>query len=323
MSVFLTGGSGFVGLNIIEQLLTRGDSVVSYSLAPPPARAKKAFDGLPGRLRHVDGDVCDGAALEEALAQSGARQLIHAAVITAGTEREVRDPASIVSTNIHGTVNVLEAARHQSIERFVYLSSASVYGANSQHDAALSEEHTTPLPQSLYAVTKYAGEGIARRYGAIFPMQVVAARLSAVFGRWEHDTGLRDTLSPPYLLAGMAAAGTAVVLADDGQRDWIYGPDVAAGIVALLDAAALGHDVYNIGTGQTWSLSQWCEMLAARHPAFSYRLAGESDAVPTLDPGRRSPLSVERILRDTAYNPRFGLADAFDDYLGWMEQSSL
>ena len=54
MSVFLTGGSGFVGLNIIEQLLTRGDSVVSYSLAPPPTRAKKTFDGLPGRLRHVD-----------------------------------------------------------------------------------------------------------------------------------------------------------------------------------------------------------------------------------------------------------------------------
>lgn len=321
MSVFLTGGSGFVGLNIIEQLLSRGDSVVSFSLAPPPARAKKTFDGLPGTLRHVDGDVCNGAAVEDALARSGARQIIHAAVITAGIEREGRDPTSIVSTNIHGTVNVLEAARRRGAERFIYLSSASVYGANSQRDAALSEEGTTPLPESLYAVTKYAGEGIARRYGRIFPMQVVAARLSAVFGRWEHDTGLRDTLSPPYLLAGMALAGDAVVLADEGRRDWIYGPEVAAGIVALLDAAALSYDVYNIGTGQTWSLSQWCEKLARRHPAFSYRLAGESDTQATIDPGRRSPLSVERILRDTAYNPRFGLAEAFDDYLGWMEES--
>ena len=112
-----------------------------------------------------------------------------------------------------------------------------------------------------------------------------------------------------------------MVLADEGQRDWIYGPDVAAGIVALLDAAALPLDLYNIGTGQSWSLSQWCEKLAARYPAFSYRLAGESDTQATLDPGRRSPLSVERILRDTTYNPRFGLAEAFDDYLGWMEES--
>ena len=321
MSVFLTGGSGFVGLNIIEQLLTRGDSVVSFSLTPPPARAKKTFDGLPGTLRHVNGDVCNGAAVEDALAHSDARHVIHGAVITAGIEREGRDPTSIVSTNIHGTVNVLEAARRQGTERFVYLSSASVYGANSQRDAALSEEGTTPSPESLYAVTKYAGEGLARRYGRIFPMQVAAARLSAVFGRWEHDTGLRDTLSPPYLLAGMAAAGDAVVLADEGQRDWIYGPDVAAGIIALLDAAALPLDLYNIGTGQSWSLSQWCEKLAARYPAFSYRLAGESDTQATFDPGRRSPLSVERILRDTAYNPRFGLAEAFDDYLGWMEES--
>ena len=322
MSVFLTGGSGFVGLNIIEQLLTRGDSVVSFSLAPPPARAKKAFNQLAGTLRHVDGDVCDAAAVDEALAQSGARRVIHAAVITAGVDREGRDPTSIVSTNIHGTVNVLEAARRQGVERFIYLSSASVYGANSQRNDTLSEEHTAPLPESLYAVTKYAGEGIARRYGAVFPMQAVAARLSAVFGRWEHDTGLRDTLSPPYLLTAMAAAGDAVVLADEGQRDWIYGPDVAVGIIALLDAGDLRHDVYNIGTGRTWSLGQWCEKLAAWRPAFSYRLAGKSDSGATLDPGRRSPLSVERIFEDTAYNPRFGLTEAFDDYLRWMEESS-
>ena len=321
MNVFLTGGSGFVGLNVIEQLLTRGDRVVSFSLAPPPARANKLFQGLPGSLQHVDGDVRDGEAVATALAQSGALRVIHAAVITAGIEREARDPAGIVSTNVHGTVNVLEAARRQGVERFVFLSSASVYGANSQRDDALSEAHTAPLPESLYAVTKYAGEGIARRYGIVFPMQVVAARLSAVFGRWEHDTGLRDTLSPPYLLTGMAGAGDAVVLADEGRRDWIYGPDVAAGIIALLDAAALPHDVYNIGTGETWSLLQWCEKLAARRPAFSYRLASEPGAEASLDPGRRSPLSVERIFRDTAYNPRFGLAEAFDDYLGWMEES--
>jgi nucleoside-diphosphate-sugar epimerase len=120
----------------------------------------------------------------------------------------------------------------------------------------------------------------------------------------------------------MAAAGDAVGLADEGQRDWIYGPDVAAGIIALLDATALRHDVYNVGTGQTWSLGQWCEKLAAWRPAFSYRLAGKTDTGPTLDPGRRSPLSVERIFQDTAYNPRFGLSEAFDDYVGWMEESN-
>jgi len=179
------------------------------------------------------------------------------------------------------------------------------------------------LPKSLYAVTKYAAEGVARRYGTVFDMQVVAARLSAVFGRWEHDTGLRDTLSPPYLLTRMAVAGDPAVLADEGHRDWIYGPEVAAGIISLSDAAVLRHDVYNVGTGQTWSLRQWCEKLAARHPAFSYRFGADSDADATLDPGRRAPLSIERISQDTAYTPRFGLEESFDDYLEWIDGQRL
>jgi nucleoside-diphosphate-sugar epimerase len=320
MIIFVTGGSGFVGLNVLEQLLTRGDSVVSFSLTPPPERAARVFAGLPGTFRHVDGDVCEMDAVNDALAQSGARHVIHAAVITAGIERERRDPAAIISTNVRGTVSMLEAARRQNVDRFLYLSSASVYGANAQTDEALSEEHTAPLPESLYAVTKYAAEGISRRYGALFPMRVVAARLSAVFGRWEYDTGLRDTLSPPYLLARMAAAADEAVLAHEGRRDWIYGPDAAAGIIALLDAGTLRHDVYNIGTGRAWSLWQWCEKLAARHPAFSYRLGTASDADRCLDPGRRSPLSVERLLRDTLYNPRFGLDESCDDYLDWLQQ---
>lgn len=318
MTVFITGGSGFVGLNLIELLLGRGESVVSYSLVPPPARAMEEFEGLPGTLRHVDGDVGDPHALGNALEQSGARRVIHGAVITAGIERERRDPASIVSTNIHGTVNVLDAARRLGVDRFIYLSSASVYGANALSRDELSEARTPPIPQSLYAVTKYAAEGIARRYGTVFGMHVVAARLSAVFGRWEHDTGLRDTLSQPYLLAHLAAAGDEAVLAEEGFRDWIYGPDAAAGIVALLDAADLRHDVYNIGTGQTWSLRQWCEKLAERMPAFSYRFDGGSEADPILDPGRRAPLSIERVLEDTGYNPGFGLDESFEDYLEWM-----
>jgi nucleoside-diphosphate-sugar epimerase len=320
MTVFVTGGSGFVGLNLLEQLLTRGDRVVSFSLAPPPQQAQRTFRRLPGQLRHVDGDVGDAEMVDRALAQSAARQVIHGAVITAGIERERRDPAAIVSTNIHGSVNVLDAARRHGVHRFVYLSSASVYGANALSDDALSEEHTAPLPESLYAVTKYAAEGIARRYGSVFHMQVIAARLSAVFGRWEYDTGLRDTLSPPYLLTRMAAAGVGAVLADEGHRDWIYGPDAAAGVIALLDAADLRHQVYNVGTGDTWSLRQWCDKLVARHPGFSYRLRSGPGAGTSIDPGRRSPLLVERILRDTAYNPRFGLEESFDDYLQWLEE---
>ena len=320
MTVFVTGGSGFVGLNLLERLLGRGDRVVSFSLEPPPQRAETAFRSLPGTLRHVEGDVRDADAVAAALEESGATRVVHGAVITAGIERERRDPESIVSANVMGTVNVLDVARGRGVDRFVYLSSASVYGANALTGDTLSEADTVPIPQSLYAVTKYAAEGIARRYGSVFRMPVVAARLSAVFGRWEHDTGLRDTLSPPYLLTRLALEGGEAVLAEEGVRDWIYGPDAAAGIVAIMDAGDLHHDVYNVGTGWTWSLREWCGKLAAECPAFSYRFHRGPEADPALDPGRRAPLDMERVLGDTAYNPGFGIEESFADYLDWVRQ---
>ena len=320
MSVFITGGSGFVGLNLLEQLLGRGEEVVSFSLSPPPERARRVLGALPGRLRWVEGDVRDAEGVAAALAASGARRIVHAAVITADAARERRDAAGIVSVNIDGTVNVLEAAGDNGVERFVYLSSASVYGANALAADVLSEATTAPLPETLYAVTKYAAEGIARRYATVFGLSVIAARLSAVFGRWEYDTGLRDTLSPPYRLARMAERGETAVLADAGERDWIYAPDVAAGIIALMDADEARHDVYNVGTGKTWNLLEWCERLSAAWPDFSWRLASHGDAGASVDPGRRSPLAIERILQDTDYRPSFGLDEAFDDYLAWMSR---
>lgn len=321
MSFFVTGGSGFVGLNLLEQLLGRGERVTTFSLAPPPRAALDALRELPGDLRHVDGDVRDAHAVGRALAQSGASRVIHAAVVTAGVERERRDASGIVSTNVLGTVNVLDAARDRSVERFVYLSSASVYGANASAPESLSEETTVPLPESLYAVTKYAAERVAIRYRTLFDLPVVAARLSAVYGRWEHDTGLRDTLSPPYLLAMAAGAGQPVILPDEGRRDWIYGPDAAAGVLALADAVTLPHPVYNVGPGVAWPLAAWCEKLRARYPRFSFRVATrpeEGDA--RLAAGaRRAPLCTRRLREDTGFTARFDIDAAFDDYVAWRE----
>ena len=325
MTVLVTGGSGFVGLNLMQHLLERGESVVNLSLAPPPQAAQQHLAGLPGKLKTIVGDICDDAVLEAVFAGNAISRVVHAAVITSGPERERTDPEGIVRVNVLGTLCVLDAARRHGVRRFVYTSSGAVYGDSSFAGAVLEEGRTLPQPVTLYGITKYAAERAALRFRTLHGMDVVAARLGIVFGRWEYATGQRDTLSPLFHLTRMACRGEAAVLPNAGRRDWIYAPDVAAGIVALLDLPAPRHRVYHVAPGREWSASEWCERLQARFPEFRFRISGD-DAQANVNLHRatlRAPLSSRRLREETGFAARFGLDDAFSDYLHWLDAHPL
>ena len=325
MAVLVTGGSGFVGLNLVEQLLGRGDDTVIFAARPPPDSAAAGFASLPGRLTVIEGDVREPEAVEQVFADHPIDRVIHAAVITSGRVRELQNPREIVEVNLLGTVAVLQAARRFPVERLVYVSSGAVYGPTGGGAAELDEATTPARPEGLYGITKYAAERASLTYRSAFGMDVVAARLSTVFGRWEYDTGDRDTLSPPLQIARLAAAGADAVLPRAGLKDWIYGPDVARGILALLDLVRPRHDVYHVSTGQRWSLVDWCQALAARSPGFAYRLADEPEAanVELHGSADRAPMAIARLVDETGFAPMFGLDDALVDYLEWTGRHQL
>ncbi|UCE31943.1 MAG: NAD(P)-dependent oxidoreductase, partial [Burkholderiales bacterium] len=114
----VTGGSGFVGLNLIEALLARGETVLAHSLDGLPEPALAAFAGLPGRLREETGDVRD-ARLAQHFGDHGVGRVFHGAVITAAEARERRAPHEILDVNVLGTVNVLQACVAAGVERVV------------------------------------------------------------------------------------------------------------------------------------------------------------------------------------------------------------
>ena len=91
------------------------------------------------------------------------------------------------------------------------------------------------MPETVYAISKYAGERIALRYRRIWELDLVAARLGTVFGPWEYETGVRDTFSAPLLASSLVRRGSDVVLSGEGRKDWLYARDVAGAIAALLD----------------------------------------------------------------------------------------
>lgn len=322
MPVLLTGASGFVGLNLAEALLGRGREVVLFSHAPMPEAARAALATLPGAMVEEVGDVRSRSDLDRVFEEHRPDRVVHGAAITPGPGRERPDAHATVEVNVLGTVSVLEAAaRHGPIGRLLHLSSGAVYG-RAGYEVTRLEEETPAQPDATYAISKLAGEQLALRLGPLLGQDPIVARLGSVFGPWERETGVRETLSPILQVTELALLGEAAVLPRPGRRDWVYSRDVAAALVALLDAPAPRHRLYNVSGGLEWTLEAWCAKLAQAFPGFDYRLAapGITPNVDLWSAADRAPLAIDRLLDELDHRPRFALDQAFEDYMRWLAE---
>jgi nucleoside-diphosphate-sugar epimerase len=318
MSILVTGAAGFVGLNVLEHLLRAGREVVGLDRIDLPARARRLFAGLPGRLTMIGGSVLSGADLSRALTLSPTDAVIHCAVITAGSARERTDPEGIVTVNVQGAVAALAAAAKRRVRRFVYTSSVAVYGHSAAGDAAVGE-NLLPDPVMLYGQTKLACETLLPRIATVQGIEFAAARLASVYGPWEYATGARDTLSPMLSILDLARRGEEAVLSTPGRGDFVYSRDVAAGLAALTEAQALPRTIYNLGSGTALSAEDWCRAVQALVPGFRWRRAAATEAANAVSHVAfdRGPLAIGRIAGDAGFTPRFGFAEAAADYLAW------
>ena len=308
MTTLVTGSSGFVGSALCAALLARGDEVIGVDRRPPDIPQGSGF-------RFAATDVTQPGAIEAAFDLAPIDRVVIGAAITADRAREARDPATIVAVNVGAVAETLRCAAARGVGRVVHLSSAGVYGDNGCTVPVLDEDATPPAPASLYAITKLAGERTALRLGDVFGLDVVAGRLGTCFGPFEHDTGARDTLSPPWQVLQHARAGVPVSLPRAGRKDWLYSRDAVAAIIALLDAPRpLPRRLYNLGAGFEWSMAEWCEAIGRLHPGFTWSIGPDAnvDFYGDLD---RSSLSNANLLRDTGFVPRFDLNRALADYL--------
>lgn len=322
-TTLVTGGAGFVGLNVAELLLGRGEHVVLADVHPPPAAATEAFGALSGRLDVARLDVSDAAAVRNVMSNVKPARVVHMAAITAGANRDAREPRRIAEVNFLGTLNVIEAAKDAEVGRFVYTSTGALYGAAGRdvpHE--LDEVDDRPVPDTMYGITKYASERSVLRLGELWNLDVVVGRLGMVYGRWEHDTGLRDTLSPLGRVMQMAKDGERAVFRDLGAQDWIYAIDVARAILAIADAPAHASRVYHLGAAAPFKLTDWCALLARRFPKFEYATSPNPSAatVPGIAPTVRTPFSTKRLREGLGFRIEYPIEKALDDYLAWSER---
>lgn len=316
MSVLVTGGAGFVGLNILEALASRGVAAVSLDIRNVPAEVAGRF--APGAFSEVIGDVCDAALLHRIMADHGVTSVVHAAAITAGLQREQTAPARVVAVNLGGLAACLEAAMIAKVGRFVYVSSVAVFGTEVADGALIAEDHLH-APTTLYAITKSAGEAIVARLAAVSGLSTVIGRLGVVYGRHETHTGARDTMSPFYYATQRAMTGGSLVLPRPARRNWQYGSDAGEALAVLALAQSPSQAIYNLGPSVVFTVLDWCALLQTRYPSFKATVGD----VPGGPVGLHNPrdgglLSWQRFEEEFGVTSRPDLDGAFADYMAFM-----
>ena len=228
MTYLVTGGAGFIGSNIVEELLRRGETVRVLDNFSTGRRENLA--PFLKDIQLVEGDIRSLEVLRSAF--RGSDFILHEAALPS-VPRSIEDPVTTHEVNATGTLNVLIAARYCGVKRVVYASSSSVYGDSEELP---KHEAMTPNPLSPYACTKLAGEQYCRVFSRLFGLETVALRYFNVFGPRQDPTSQYAAVIPRFIAAVLE--GRQPVIYGDGKQSRDFTP-VANVVAANLAACAV------------------------------------------------------------------------------------
>ena len=349
MATLVTGGTGFVGSNIVKALAERGHEVVCFDLIAPDALFRKYLEPWAERVTSVQGDILNAGHLQHAAAQQPINKIVHAAVFTPSRASNLETDRSrdIVGINIEGTANLLDLARRLTLDRFLYVSSEAVYGETPTGVELVYED--APLePRNLYAVSKYASELLTRRYGELHGFQTASVRLSYPYGPMERATGHRSSMSLIYKLTGNVVRGEWATLPLVLARSWMVAapraettPSWATLPLVLAHRGwrphpgprlhlrgrrchwywppSLPHDVYNVSAGRPITLDAVIDALRELRPSLPVIDAPSEDFLSTRPEQPQAVRDVSRIKEDLGYTPSYDIAAGLKAYLEWRE----
>ena len=319
MAILVTGGTGFIGSNIIKTLARKGHRIVSFDLVSPDQLIDKYLEPWKDQIEYIQGDILKEEDLEKTI-DLGITKIVHAAVFTGILpEIESSKSRSIVDINVLGTANLLELARKISIERFLYISSGAVYGIGRQSDEILHEESRIN-PNNLYSMTKYTSELLTKRYGELFNFDSVSVRLSGPYGPMEKITGHRVNQSVIKTWVGQALRGESIEIDDQSRRqEATYVMDIAEGVAAILDSPSLSYGVYNNASGEQSTLGEILRVLKNLCPGFEVKVVPFSEELDSMPKGRDNLTDITRLKEDVGFVPKFGLKEGIADYLEWHQ----
>jgi nucleoside-diphosphate-sugar epimerase len=300
----VTGGAGFIGSHLSEELVRRGHRVrVADSLI---TGKRSNLDHIPG-VEFLEGDLADATFAERAV--QGVDYVLHEAAIPS-VPRSVKDPVTSNRANVDATLNVLVAARDAGIKRVVFAGSSSAYG-NTPTLPKHEEMPTSPL--SPYALQKVVGEQYLQMFTRLYGLETVTTRYFNVFGP-------RQDPSSPYsgVISVFATAllenRSATIFGDGEQtRDFTYVANVVDGVLRACDAKDASGEIINVATGGCISLNRLYETMKSLVSAT----ADPTYAEPRAGDVQDSQADISKAARLLGYTPTVSFEDGLRRTVEW------
>jgi len=253
MFYLVTGGAGFIGSNIVAELLRRNHKVrVIDNLS---SGRMENISGFMDEIEFVDGDIRDFWTVEEAV--KGVDYVLHQAALPS-VIRSVRNPLTSNEVNITGTLNLLEAARKARVKKFVFASSSSVYG---ESESLPKKEEMTPAPLSPYANSKLASENYCMIYDRLYDLPAVALRYFNIFGPRQDPSSQYSAVIPRFIHALLS--GEQPIVYGDGlqSRDFTYVANAVDANILAAETESVRGEVFNVACGERFTLLELLEYL--------------------------------------------------------------
>src|SRR5712675_146092 len=289
----VTGGAGFIGSHLVDRLLAEGRDVRVFDNFEIGRRSNlQQHEGHP-RLEIVEGDVADKAAV--AAAFGDVERVFHLAA-RADIVPSIQEPEAYFQANVDGTFAVLEAARRQQVQRFVYVASSSCYGIP---DAYPTPESAPASPRYPYALTKYLGEQLVAHWASVYRLPAVSVRFFNVYGPRARTSGTYGAVFGVFLAQLMAGKPLTVVGDGEQTRDFTFVSDAVDALLVVARSDKAG-EIYNVGSGKPVSVNELVRLLGSPATVNIPKRPGEPDCTWA---------DITEIRTELGWEPKVAIAD--------------
>ena len=305
----VTGGAGFIGSNIVQELLKRSGKVrILDNFSTGKRQNLRPF---LDDIELIEGDIRSYHIVREAV--RGVDFILHQAALPS-VPRSIKDPITTNEVNVVGILNVLDAAREAGVKRVVYASSSSIYGNS---EILPKVEEMTPDPLSPYAVSKLAGEKYCKVFYEIYGLETVCLRYFNVFGPNQDPNSQYSAAIPKFITAILNGSQPTIYGDGEQSRDFTYVENVVQANLLACEAEKVGGEVLNIACGERITVNKLVgkiNEILGKNVQAKYVDEREGEV-------KHSLASVERAKQCLGYEPRVSFEEGLKKTIEWYKDN--